>query len=70
MGKLSSADDLGGMNDGTQHRFSSIMFLTQPIPQILKSGRTALIFAKVKIEFSGQIMKLSSEEDVVFVGDT
>ena len=70
MGTLSSADDLGGTNDGTQHRFSSTMLLTQTLPQILKSGRTALIFAKVKIEFSGQIMELLSEEDGVFVGET
>jgi len=46
------------------------MLLTQTLPQILKSGRTALIFAKVKIEFSGQIMELLSEEDGVFVGET
>lgn len=70
MGTLNSADDLGGTNDGTQHRFSSIMLLTQPLPQILKSGRTTLIFAKVKIEFSGEIMELLSEEDGVFVGET
>lgn len=55
---------------GTQHQFSSIMLLTQPLPQILKSGRTTLIFAKVKTEFSGEIMELLSEEDGVFVGET